>query len=134
MSPCPDDERAGCRRSEVPVAGQDPVSLLAILHPARRDPPDADGNTVFDPAGPAVVTTREVDPGAELATSQDRHTLPAASIASATTSLELRTSGSAVVESSAVVSREDRMKQMGFSEKVIDRLNKARATSTQKHY
>ena len=111
----PRRRRAGRRCSEVPVAGQDPISLPAILHPARCDPPDVDGVTVSDPAGPAVVAARKVDTGAELTTSQDRNTLPAVSSASATTPLELRSSGSAVVEPSAVVSPENRMTHMGFS-------------------
>ena len=96
ISPYADNDTLNRRRSRVPVAGQDSISLPAILHPVRCDPPDADGVTVSDPTGPAVVAACDVNPGAERTESKVRHTLPAVLSANTTVQLELRSSESAV--------------------------------------
>ena len=54
--------------------------------------------------------------------------------ASASASLGLPSSGSASATPSTVVSRRQRMKDQGFSDRVVDRIEKSRALSTKAHY
>ena len=100
------------------------------MHSTRRIQQNAIRIPVQDSHSPSLVTACQVDHGPELFSAS---VSPHAGV-STSAALGLRTSESASVEPAAVVSREDRMRQMGFSDKVISRLNKARATSTLKHY
>ena len=69
-----------------------------------------------------------MDSGSELPATSVRSSLSAYAGPITSAALGVRASGSASPEPTVVVPREDRMKQMGFSDKVISRLNKARAS------
>ena len=60
--------------------------------------------------------------------------LPAVAGASVSASLGLPSSGSASATPSSVVSRRQCMKDHGFSDRVVDRIEKSRALSTKAHY
>ena len=128
--------REGNRRGRpsLSVAGKDPIRLPSDVHSTGRAQQDAIRSPVQDSPGPSLVAARQVDPGAELSSASVRASVPSLASVGTSAALGSRASGSASVEPSAVVSREDRMRQMGFSDKVISRLDKARSASTRKHY
>ena len=121
-------------RPALSLAGKDSVRLPSDVHSTSRTQQNAIGSPVQDPPGPVLVATRQLDPDVELASAPLRTSVSSHADVGEATALGSRASGSASVEPSAVVSREDKMRQMGFSEKVICRLDKARASSTRKHY
>ena len=122
------------RRPSLSVAGQDPIRLPSDVHSAGRVQQDAIRSPVQDFPGPSLVAARQMDPGPEFSSASVRASVPSHTGVGTSAALGSRASGSASVEPTAVVSRKDRMRQMGFSDKVISRLDKARATSTRKHY
>ena len=128
--------REGNRRGRpsLSVAGKDPIRLSSDVHSAGRAQQNAIRSPVQDSPGPSLVAARQVDPDVELSSASVRASVPSHAGVGTSAALGSRASGSASVEPSALVSREDRMRQMGFSDKVISRLDKARASSTRKHY
>ena len=122
------------RRPSLSVGGQDPIRLPSDVHSAGRVQQDAIRSPVQDFPGPSLVAARQMDPGPEFSSASVRASVPSHTGVGTSAALGSRASGSASVEPTAVVSRKDRMRQMGFSDKVISRLDKARATSTRKHY
>ena len=94
---------------------------------------NAVGSPVQDFVDPVLVA-RQVDPGSELPSVSVRPSVFSHAGPSTSAAQGPRAFGSASVKPAVVVSREDRMRQMGFSDKVISRLNNACATSTRKHY
>ena len=121
-------------RPSLSLAGKDYVRLSSDVHSTSRTQQNAIGNPVQDSPGPVLVAARQLDPDVELASAPFRTSVSSHADVGASTALGSRTPGSASIEPSALVSREDRMRQMGFSDKVISRLDKARASSTCKHY
>ena len=116
------------RRPSLSVAGPSDV------HSVGRVQQDAVRSPVQDFPGPSLVAPCQVDPGPEFSSASVRASVPLHTGDGTSAALGSCASGSASVEPTAVVSRKDRMRQMGFSDKVISRLDKARATSTRKHY
>ena len=116
MSPCPDEKAIGVDTLHCLWPSRILYAFLTDVHFTRRNQQNAIRSPVQDSDSPALVTARQVDPGPELSSVSVRAPVSPHSGVSASAAQGLRTSGSASVESTVVVPREDRMRQIGFSD------------------
>ena len=87
-----------------------------------------------DSAGSSVVFPSAVGAPSEQSVREALPLLPTVAGASLSASLGLPSSGSASATPSTVVSRRQRMKDQGFSDRVVERIEKSRVLSTKAHY
>ena len=82
----------------------------------------------------SVVSPSTVDAPSEQSVRETLPLLPTVAGASAAASLGLPSLGSASATPSTVVSRRQRMKDLAFSDRIVDRIEKSRARSMKAHY
>ena len=102
-----------------------PACSVSAPLPGEDRPEDSAGSLVVFPSAVGALSEQPV--------CEALLSLPAVAGASVSVSLGLPSSGSANATPSAVVSRRQHMKDQGFSDRNLDRIEKSRALSTKAH-
>ena len=123
---------SGCNK--LPVAIEGDVCVSSDVRSGTISATSENRGAVQDPPGTAVEPTGEVATHAQQPAGEANDSIPSGARHATPTTLESQSPESRVSEPASGVPGEGRLKLLGFSDNVINRIGKSRATSTRKHY
>ena len=123
---------SGCNK--LPVAIEGDVCVSTDVHSGTISATSEDRRAVQDPPSTAVEPTGEVATHAQQSAGEANDSISSGARHATPTTLESQSPESRVSEPASGMPGEGRLKSLGFSDNVISRIGKSRATSTRKHY
>ena len=123
---------SGCNK--LPVAIGSNVCVSTDVHSGTISATSQDRGAIQDSPGSAVEPTGEVAAHSQQPTGEASDSISSGARNATPTTLESQSPESRVSEPTSGLPGEGRLKSLGFSDNVISRIGKSRATSTRKHY
>lgn len=120
--------------TDLSVATRGSVCLSSSVHSVAVSRKVEIGKTVSSSVSSPVVTTCKMGTVIEQPTNTPSNKVSVVSKATLSTSLGVCVSKPTSPKSNTILPRRERMKLQGFSDSVIERIDKSRAVSTKKHY
>ena len=132
--PVPGLTSVSSRCTKLPMAIEGDVCVSSDVRSGTISATSENRGAVQDPPGTAVEPTGEVATHAQQPAGEENDSIPSGARHATPTTLGSQSPESRVSEPASGVPGEGRLKLLGFSDNVINRIGKSRATSTRKHY